>query len=429
MAAYKYPRHVWLVDELPKGPTGKILRREVKPPADVLRELVTGAGGRTARPGTSPTSPTPRAALDLLLSDAALGVMRRFRPDGSTLRLGLNLARRPWTVARRSAALAGELGRIAAGRSADRSRAARPAVRRPGVDWATRCSGGSCRPTWRAAHAAEALLADAELGWRDGERVGFVVHNLVDAAAPEQQPAAEPGRVEGAHRHRRAERGARGPRVRCPTWPPPRGSRPWSRPTRSRSAAIWPSRPGAVVRAGGDLRADPVPAGHADACTEFPLVIVPPMINKFYVTDLAPGRSMSSTWWRRATRCSWSPGATRTPGTGTGALDAYGQAIVDALDAARAIAGAAKASIFALCSGGIVSSMVAAHLADTGRPGAARASLYLGVTVLDQVQAGTAAALADEHARGAGRRGLHGPAATWTAGRWPRCSPGCGPTT
>jgi long-chain acyl-CoA synthetase len=33
VAAYKYPRHVWLVDELPKGPTGKILRREVKPPA------------------------------------------------------------------------------------------------------------------------------------------------------------------------------------------------------------------------------------------------------------------------------------------------------------------------------------------------------------------------------------------------------------
>ena len=30
VAAYKYPRHVWLVDALPKGPTGKILRREVQ---------------------------------------------------------------------------------------------------------------------------------------------------------------------------------------------------------------------------------------------------------------------------------------------------------------------------------------------------------------------------------------------------------------
>ncbi|MDN5766712.1 MAG: long-chain fatty acid--CoA ligase [Humibacillus sp.] len=33
IAAYKYPRHIWQVNELPKGPTGKILRREVRPQA------------------------------------------------------------------------------------------------------------------------------------------------------------------------------------------------------------------------------------------------------------------------------------------------------------------------------------------------------------------------------------------------------------
>ncbi len=32
VANYKYPRHIWIVDELPKGPTGKILKREVKVP-------------------------------------------------------------------------------------------------------------------------------------------------------------------------------------------------------------------------------------------------------------------------------------------------------------------------------------------------------------------------------------------------------------
>jgi long-chain acyl-CoA synthetase len=32
IAAYKYPRLVWFVDELPKGPTGKILKREIEPP-------------------------------------------------------------------------------------------------------------------------------------------------------------------------------------------------------------------------------------------------------------------------------------------------------------------------------------------------------------------------------------------------------------
>jgi long-chain acyl-CoA synthetase len=33
IAAYKYPRIVWFLDELPKGPTGKILKREIEPPA------------------------------------------------------------------------------------------------------------------------------------------------------------------------------------------------------------------------------------------------------------------------------------------------------------------------------------------------------------------------------------------------------------
>jgi long-chain acyl-CoA synthetase len=32
VAAYKYPRQIWFVDELPKGPTGKILKREIEPP-------------------------------------------------------------------------------------------------------------------------------------------------------------------------------------------------------------------------------------------------------------------------------------------------------------------------------------------------------------------------------------------------------------
>jgi long-chain acyl-CoA synthetase len=35
IAAYKYPRYVWFVDELPKGPTGKILKREVRAPTAI----------------------------------------------------------------------------------------------------------------------------------------------------------------------------------------------------------------------------------------------------------------------------------------------------------------------------------------------------------------------------------------------------------
>jgi len=35
IAAYKYPRYVWFVEELPKGPTGKVLKRAIEAPAEV----------------------------------------------------------------------------------------------------------------------------------------------------------------------------------------------------------------------------------------------------------------------------------------------------------------------------------------------------------------------------------------------------------
>ena len=39
LAAYKYPRRIWFVDELPKGPTGKILKREIRVPDEVAAEV------------------------------------------------------------------------------------------------------------------------------------------------------------------------------------------------------------------------------------------------------------------------------------------------------------------------------------------------------------------------------------------------------
>jgi polyhydroxyalkanoate synthase len=333
-------------------------------------------------------------ALDLQLSDAALGIMRRFRPDGSTLRFGLRLARRPWTVTRRSVALAGELGKIAVGRSAvapaprdrrfaDPAWMGNPFLRRILQAY---LAGGA---------AAESLLADADLGWRDGERVGFVVHNVVDAAAPSNNPVLNPAAWKAlvdtgglsAVRGLRAFASDMAAAPRVPAMVEPDAFEV------GRDLAV---SPGAVVR-----RAEICELIQYEPATprvhEFPLVIVPPMINKFYVTDLAPGRSIVEylvAQGHQVFAVSWRNPDARHRDWGT---DAYGQAIVDALNAARSICGSAKASLFALCSGGIVSSMVAAHLADTG--GLEQlASLYLGVTVLDQVQEGTVAALADERA-------------------------------
>ena len=38
IAAYKYPRVVWFMEELPKGPTGKIVKREIEVPAAATAE-------------------------------------------------------------------------------------------------------------------------------------------------------------------------------------------------------------------------------------------------------------------------------------------------------------------------------------------------------------------------------------------------------
>jgi polyhydroxyalkanoate synthase len=55
--------------------------------------------------------------VDLLLTDAALGVLNRVNPGGSGLRLAAALAARPQLVASRTRNLLGELTRIAAGTS------------------------------------------------------------------------------------------------------------------------------------------------------------------------------------------------------------------------------------------------------------------------------------------------------------------------
>jgi long-chain acyl-CoA synthetase len=37
VAAYKYPRRIWFLDELPKTATGKILKREIEVPEAATR--------------------------------------------------------------------------------------------------------------------------------------------------------------------------------------------------------------------------------------------------------------------------------------------------------------------------------------------------------------------------------------------------------
>jgi polyhydroxyalkanoate synthase len=64
-------------------------------------------------PTRSAAAEAAAAPLDLLLTDAATGMLRRVNPGGSGLRLAAALTARPRLVAGRGTRLAGELARIA----------------------------------------------------------------------------------------------------------------------------------------------------------------------------------------------------------------------------------------------------------------------------------------------------------------------------
>jgi polyhydroxyalkanoate synthase len=126
-------------------------------------------------------------------------------------------------------------------------------------------------------------------------------------------------------------------------------------------------------------------------------VIVPPTINKFYVTDLAPGRSIVEHYvsaGHQVFMISWRNPDERHAEWG---LDTYGQAVLDAADAARRITGSDQAAFQGFCSGGIILAMVLAHLAATEGLDAVAAASF-AVTVLDWGRAGTIGALMDEQA-------------------------------
>jgi polyhydroxyalkanoate synthase len=330
-------------------------------------------------------------ALDLLLSDAALGVLRRFRPDAATLRLAVRLARRPQTVTRRARLLAAELGKVATGNS---TIAAPPRDRR------------FADPAWHdnpllkravqaylaAGQTADALLADADLDWRDNERLAFLLGNLIAAAAPSNNPIISPVAWKAlidtgglsAIRGIRALLSDLAAPPRIPTMVAPDAFEV------GRDLAVTPGAVVSRTEVYELIQYEPA----TDTVHRFPLLIVPPMINKFYLTDLAPGRSMIEFLVGQGHQVfviSWRNPDARHRDWG---LDTYGGAILDALGAVRRICRAPGASICALCSSGVVSSMVSAHLTATGRSGEL-ASLCLGVTVLDQARAGTAAAMID----------------------------------
>ena len=333
--------------------------------------------------------------LDMVLVDAARGPLRRMVPPVRTLAaLGTSLARHPDAVGGRLKELVEEVGRIAVGRS---DIAPSPKDRR------------FADPAWKgnpllkrtmqahiaAARAAVGLVDDVDLDWQDDERIRFALTNIVDALAPSNVPFLNPLALKAAidTGGRNVVTGAR--RFVSDVLSPPRVPS-MVEPDAFTVGEDLAVTPGAVV-----LRTPVFELIQYRPTTEtvhaVPLVVVPPTINKYYVTDLAPGRSIVEHYvaaGHQVFMISWRNPDERHAEWG---LDTYGQAVLDAAAAAMQITGSEQAAFQGFCSGGIILAMVLAHLADTGRLDRVAAASF-AVTVLDWSHAGTVGALMDPEA-------------------------------
>ena len=332
------------------------------------------------------------APLDLLLTNSAVGVAERMMPNVSWSRFALALARKPRTLASRARELSGQLVSIAEGRSdlapaKGDKRFADPAWQGNPLLKATMQAYLAINDT------VNALFSDAELDWRDAERIRFVLDLLTEGLAPSNNPLLNPlaykalidtgGRsaVRGV-RHFIADMAA-APRV--PSMVAPDAF------TLGDTVA---ATPGAVVYRNEVFELIQY-TPQTDEVFTVPLLMIPPVINKFYVLDIAPGRSMIEYFLRQGQQVFAISWRNPTADQRDWGFDTYGQAILDALDAVEKITGSDRTHLQASCSGGILAAMTAAHLTAMGQHDRL-AGLTLMVTVLDQRKAGFAAAAIDE---------------------------------
>jgi poly(3-hydroxyalkanoate) synthetase len=126
-----------------------------------------------------------------------------------------------------------------------------------------------------------------------------------------------------------------------------------------------------------------------------PLLIVPSTINKYYIFDLARGRSViehAVGAGHQVFAMSW---RNPSPEHARWDLSDYAGSVVRALEIVKEVARTSRTHVAGLCAGGVISAVALAHLAAVGS-GDAIASATFVVTVLDHRGLGDVGALIDE---------------------------------
>ena len=339
----------------------------------------------------APARSSEAAGLDTLLTEPSAGALQRWTPGLAGLKAAAKLAARPGKVVEHTAGLTAELANIAVGRSdvepdrrdrrfKDPAWAGNPVYKRLGQTYLA------------SARTLDRLLCSIDLDWSDERRVRFAAENVVDALAPSNFPATNPAVLKAI-----VDTGGRNivgglSQLASDMAKPPRI------PTMVDREAFKVGENLALTKGAVVLRTEMFELLQYEPQTpqvrEHPMLIVPPMINKYYITDLAPDRSMVEHLVRHSQQVftiSWRNPDERHAEWG---LQEYVQAVLEALDAVDDIGGSGKAHVLGLCAGGITLSVALAVLAARGEQDRI-AGVTLGVSVLDNARSGTTAAFVD----------------------------------
>ena len=290
-----------------------------------------------------------RAAHNALAVNPLVGVRREDLLAAGTSLLG-HLARHPRMVSGQYAKLLAEYARVAAGRS---SLSPQSGDRRfSDAAWSENALFKRLLQSYIATgQALDSCIDKAGMDATNAERARFVASLYVDAIAPTNFIASNPAALKKVLQTKGASvmRGlanfvedmASGTKL-----PRQVDTRPF---TVGKNLA---TTPGAVVFRNELLELiQYVPT--TEQVYERPLLIVPPQINKYYVFDLAPSKSIVQ-WslgsgvqtfvvsWRNPTKAHADWG-----------FDAYVAALEEAVDAMRSITGSPDVNVWGACSGGI----------------------------------------------------------------------------
>ncbi|WP_423395583.1 alpha/beta fold hydrolase [Burkholderia sp. LMG 21824] len=112
---------------------------------------------------------------------------------------------------------------------------------------------------------------------------------------------------------------------------------------------------------------------------ERPQLFVPPQINKYYVFDLAPGRSIAEFLVSRGFQVFMVSWRNPTPAQRSWNFDTYVEALIEAIAAMRDITGSDDVNVHGACSGAMTISAMLGYLAAKGEPLVNAATLMVAV--------------------------------------------------